>query len=85
MALDYLVKEKRVDPCHIDGGFEFNGYHCNGKPFHRRPGLSWWWVHQEDFVVTLGPLPGYRVIRTYPFNRYMGWAGAVHVLEPVDQ
>lgn len=85
MALDYLVKEKKVDPCHVDGGFEFNGYHCDGKPFRRQSGLSWWWVHQEDFVVTLGPLPGYRVVRTYPFNRYMGRDGAIHVLQPASQ
>ncbi len=82
MALDYLMQEKKADPCHIDGGFEFNGYHCNSQSFHPRPGLSWWWVDREDFVVTLGPLPGYRVIRTYPFHRYLGANGAIHVLEP---
>ncbi len=85
LALDYLVNERKVEPCNIDGGFEFNGYHCYSQSFRVRPGLSWWWVNREDFVVTLGPLPGYRVVRTYPFNRYMGEDGAIHVLEPLNR
>ncbi|MDQ7785697.1 MAG: glycosyltransferase family 39 protein [Desulfomonilaceae bacterium] len=82
LALDYLMKDKKVDPCHVDGGFEFNGYHCYREPFQPRPGLSWWWVDKEDFIVTLGPLPGYRVVETFPFKRYIGGDAAIHVLEP---
>ncbi|MFH1112853.1 MAG: glycosyltransferase family 39 protein [Pseudomonadota bacterium] len=85
MALNYLLQERRVDPCSIDGGFEFNGYHCYSQSFRARPGLSWWWVDRENFVLTLGPLPGYRVVRTYPFNRYIGEDGAIHVLEPAQR
>lgn len=81
-ALDYLVNDVRVDPCEIDGGFEFNGYHCYRQAFQAKPGLSWWWVDREEYVVSLGPLPGYRSIKTFPFKRYIGPSGAIHVLKP---
>jgi len=78
----YLTKELKVDPCQIDGGFEFNGYHCYRNDFNPHEGLSWWWVTKEDYLVTLGPLPGYRTIKTFPFSRYFGPDGAVHILCP---
>ena len=81
-AQDYLVYDLQADPCHIDGGFEFNGYHCSRKDFKPVKGLSWWWVSREDYVLTLGPLPGYRAVRTFPFNRILGNRGAIHVLQP---
>jgi hypothetical protein len=83
-ALNHLVKTEGVDPCYIDGGFEFNGYYCYRQAFRPKPNLSWWWVDQEEYLIALGPLPGYRVVRTYPFDRYMGADGAIHVLKPVS-
>lgn len=82
LALDNLLIETKVDPCHVDGGFEFNGYHCYTRGKKSSPGKSWWWVEQEDYVVTLGPLPGYETIKTYPFRRYLDHNGFVYVLKP---
>lgn len=81
-AQDYLIKELRHDPCRVDGGFEFNGYHCYSQGFREKPKMSWWWVEADDYVLTLGPLPGYRVIRVFPFRRFLGSQGAIHVLAP---
>jgi 4-amino-4-deoxy-L-arabinose transferase-like glycosyltransferase len=81
-AQQYLVRDLKVDPCRIDGGFEFNGYHCYKKDFQKVDGLSWWWVEHEDYLLTLGELPGYRVVRVFPFRRYVGRSGAVYVLQP---
>ena len=80
---DYVLRELRVDPCTVDGGFEFNGYYCYRNDFHPAPGLSWWWVSREDYLITLGPLPGYRVLRVFPFQRYGGPPGAIHLLQPL--
>lgn len=82
-AHDYALQELRVNPCSMDGGFEFNGYHCYQNDFQPRAGLSWWWVSREDYLITLGPLPGYRVLRMFPFQRYCGPPGAVHLLQPL--
>ncbi len=80
-AHNYLQEELKKDPCEIDGGFEFNGYHCYENSFSPEKGHSWWWVSQEDFLVTLGPLPDYETIRTFSFDRVMGPDGAIHVLK----
>jgi hypothetical protein len=80
---DYVLREMWVDPCTVDGGFEFNGYYCYKNDFRPGPGLSWWWVSREDYVITLGPLPGYRVLRIFPFQRYCGPPGAIHLLQPL--
>ncbi len=84
-AHDYLVSDLKVDPCHIDGGFEFNGYHCHRKDFKPRKDLSWWWVTREDYLITLGPLRGYSIIKTFPFKRYIGPDGAIHILQPGEK
>lgn len=81
-AHNYLVNELHVDPCKMDGGFEFNGYRCYRKDFVPKEGLSWWWVDREDFLITLGPLSGYEVVRLFPFKRHVGDDGAIHVLKP---
>lgn len=80
-AHDYLMNDLAVHPCDIDGGFEFNGYHCYRKHFVKRPGLSWWWVDRERYVLTLGPLAGYTVEKVFPFRRTFGPGGAIHVLK----
>lgn len=81
-AHNYLVNELRADPCKMDGGFEFNGYRCYRKDFVPKEGLSWWWVESEDFLVTLGPLSGYQMVRVFPFERNVGGDGAIYVLKP---
>ena len=82
-AQDYLVHQMNVQPCDIDGGLEFNGYHCYSPDFRPHEGLSWWWVRKEDYLITLGPLPDYQVVRSFPFKRYFGPDGAVFVLRPL--
>jgi hypothetical protein len=83
-AHDYVLNDLRINPCFVDGGFEFNGYYCYQKDFQPRPGLSWWWVSREDYLITLGPLPGYRVLRVFPFQGYCNPPGAVHLLQPAN-
>jgi hypothetical protein len=82
-AQDYVERDLGISPCDFDGGLEFNGYHCYRPDFDPRPDLSWWWVQREKYVVTLGPLPGYEMIRIFPFQRILGGQSAVQVLKPV--
>jgi len=83
-AHDYALQKLGANPCSMDGGFEFNGYHCYRNDFQPPKGLSWWWVSREDYLVTLGPLPGYRVLQIFPFQRYCGPSGAIHLLQPLN-
>lgn len=79
-AHHYLQDELGVSTCDTDSGFEWNGYHCYRPDFAPATGRSTWWVSDERFVLSLGELPGFRVLRTYPFQRLLGHDGAVHLL-----
>ncbi len=81
-AQQYVITQMNVDPCSFDGGFEFNGYYCYNVHYKPSEGKSWWWVHEEKALLTLGPLPGYKIERVFPFSRVIGPNGAVYVLTP---
>ena len=71
-ATDYLA-QIGVAPDHIDGGYEYNGsifyareIHPDwSKPFQR----SWWWLYDDEYIIGGGPVPGYRIMRRYPYYR----------------
>lgn len=82
-AHQYILDEMKVNPCDIDGGFEFNGYYCSEENSIQLNGKqSWWWVNEEKYLVSLGPLPNYQVVKKFPFQRYIGYDGAIHILKP---
>jgi hypothetical protein len=70
-AIDYLVRERGADPLDIDGGYEFNGPR---RPRDQRLQPA------ATFRVAMGPLPGHRAIRTFPFTRLLGRDGEIVVL-----
>lgn len=81
-AHHYATTELKADPCAMDGGFEYNGYHCYGPGFSPKPGRSWWWVEGEEYLLTLGPLPGYSIVERFPARRFLGPGSGVFVLKP---
>lgn len=81
-AHSYILNELKADPCYVDGGFEFNGYHCYDKDHQPIGKTSWWWVKDEKYVVTLGPIDGYRTVKSFPFKRIMGRNSSVFILAP---
>ncbi len=83
-AQDYVQFKLGSSPCTFDGGLEFNGYHCYKSDAKPGEGLSWWWVGREDYLLTLNALAGYKSIMQFPFNRYLGVDGQIHVLVRKD-
>ncbi len=81
-AQDYVINELHTQPCDFDGGFEFNGYHCYDKSYNSGSDRSWWWVFRENFVITMGPLPGYDVVKAFPIARILEKDSAICVLKP---
>jgi hypothetical protein len=67
IALDQLVAEGAT-PNQIDGGFEFNGLHRYGMPGAADKGA---WVADDTYLVAFGPVPGYRVLHSHPFVRWI--------------
>jgi hypothetical protein len=70
-ALNFLTHQKKVSPQNIDGGFEFNGWYNYDANYKRQPGKSLWWVIDNEYMITLHPVPGYKVFRKIPYERYI--------------
>ena len=67
-----LLEREGIAPAHIDGGFEFNGWHDTGPASQKTPGLkSWWFVNDDDWVIAFGPVYGYDRVQTMPFRRWL--------------
>jgi len=71
-AIDYLLNEKNISPYKIDGGFEFNAWYKAG-PFnpHQKDGISWWFVTEDEYVLSFGPVTGYQFLKSFQYKRYL--------------
>ncbi len=73
-ATNYLVQTKNISPKNIDGGFEFNGWHAedtkNYIPSHKG---RWWFVENDDYVVSPVSLKGYSVDTAFVFSACMSF------------
>ena len=69
-ALNYLTEDLNISYKEIDGGFEFNGWHGFDPHYKPPKDKSWWWVYDDKYVITFGPLPGYTKMKTFQFKRW---------------
>jgi hypothetical protein len=84
-ALTDLMEKDHISYQDIDGGFEFNGWYAYDAKFEPDSSRSWWWVKDDRYVISFGPITGYAVIKQYPFNRWMPIRqGNILVLKRVD-
>ncbi len=60
-----------VKPSEIDGGFEYNGYHNAGLQRNLSSQKSWWFVRDDEWIVSLVQPYGYDVSRAIPFQRWL--------------
>lgn len=66
------LSEQDVTPAQIDGGFEYNGWHGAAGPSQRTPGLkSWWFVRDDEWVVSFDPVWGYDPVLAMPYSRWL--------------
>ena len=81
-ALHWLESKRGVGPAAIDGGFEYNGLFLYDPNYKALPGRSWWWVHGDKYEIAFGAVPGYRVLRTFSYRRYLPpRVGKIEILE----
>jgi len=76
MALRDLSLNQHVDAKEIDGGLEFNGLFLYNDSYVPRSMKSWWWVEQDNYVLSFQELLGYSIFKQYD---YRGW------LPPADR
>lgn len=70
-ALDHLMQTMKILPNQIDGGFEFNGWYRPVKEINQGAFESWWWVDEEDYLVTFGDMGGFDKVEAFPYPTYL--------------
>jgi len=82
-ALTWL-EEKGINAHHIDGGFEYNGLKKPVQSFSAEP-KSWWWVDQDDYIISTAPMKDYKVYNTFVYQRYIPYrSDTIYVLEKIE-
>jgi hypothetical protein len=72
LALNDLVAVRHVPPVRIDGGYEFNGWMYRDPRFPPRQESDYWSrLPGIAYVVSFGPIEGYREVARYPVERWM--------------
>ena len=76
-AFNYLIAEG-VSIKSMDAGVEYNGFYN----FHLERGLeegkSFWWVNDDEYLITFGPVPGYEEIGRFAYYRWL-WGKRDHI------
>ena len=70
-AIDDLQRTENANPDNIDGGFEFNGSTSYDADFQPREGKSTWWVKDDTYQITFGPVAGMAELRRYKYTTYL--------------
>jgi hypothetical protein len=70
-ALRAVMRDERAGPSEIDGGIEFNGWYCYDANHPPPVGKDRPFVADDRYMVSLGPVAGYEVVREYPFYRWL--------------
>jgi hypothetical protein len=70
-ALHDLMRTENIGADRIDGGFEFNGLLSYDSAYVEDPARSWWWVRDDAYQVSFGPIDGYEIIKEYPYSNWI--------------
>ena len=70
-GLNYLTEEIKISPKKIDGGFEFNGWHKTAEEKNEEGPKSWWWVADDEYVISFGELGWFNKYKAFPFKTYL--------------
>jgi hypothetical protein len=75
IAIKHLIKELKIDPIKIDGGFEFNGYYTSEMTkYNNNHSCNWWWVVNNDYVISVrNKKTGYSIESQYPVHSYISY------------
>lgn len=88
-ATNYLQFDMGVTSEEMDGGLEFNAYHkvygFNPEPI-KTTDKSWWFVKDDQYLITCGEFEGYRKVKGFPTNQWISTgADSVYIMEKIAQ
>jgi Dolichyl-phosphate-mannose-protein mannosyltransferase len=84
-ALQELTQRRHVPATEIDGGYEFNGLFLYDRNYDVVARLndtqkSYWWVHNDTYLIGFGLVPGYEVIEQYTDDSWLGRSRRIVIL-----
>ena len=65
------LQEQGISIERIDAGYELTGWHNYGRPAPAHADTSFWWVTDDEYMLTFGPVSGYDVIQTTSYKRWL--------------
>ncbi len=69
-AFEYLIS-KEISIGQMDAGYEYNGFYNYHSERKTAEGRSFWWVTDDEWMITFGPVPGYEQVEKFPFYRWL--------------
>ena len=81
LAIDSLIKSKNITSQNIDGGYEYNGYYNYSEGYVASASKSWWWVEDDTYIITLGPVSGYSILNEYKLKQFFPYSSSIFVLK----
>jgi hypothetical protein len=69
-AVNYLITDLKIPTNKIDGGFEFNGWYEYDPGYKPEEGKSWWWVKDDQYIITFGKLDNFSVIKKLSYHTF---------------
>jgi hypothetical protein len=66
-AIADLQKVGSAGPANLDGGFEYNALYSYDPSYHQRNDKSWWWVDDDTYQITFGPIDAMQIVGKYPY------------------
>jgi hypothetical protein len=66
----------------MDAGYELNGWYNYGQKRYEDDQHSFWWVTDDTYLLTFGPVAGYHQIGEVSFQRWLWWrTDSIHILQ----
>ena len=79
-SINYIMIKRNIPYTKIDGGYEFNGWFNYDPDYITTPDKSWWWVKNDEYIISFGPIKGFKI-------RYKRWLergeGDIYILKKV--
>ncbi|HNX68631.1 MAG TPA: glycosyltransferase family 39 protein [Candidatus Omnitrophota bacterium] len=71
-VLRYLMIRQGIPPGEIDGGYEFNGWYTYDSNYHKKTGMNWWWVADDQYRISYNPsVEGYVPLHGVSYKRWL--------------
>ena len=69
-AVKYL-ETNNIPPEKVDAGFEYSGMKLYDTAYEYKEGNSWWWIKNDEYLISMGEQKEYKTIKQYTFKNIL--------------